>query len=357
MQIQDTLSMLVERGATDIFCVAGRPISYKSDGQIATLDEVRVGSEEAYEFIRQIYELSNNRPMDRLLETGDDDFSFAVNGLSRFRVNTYKQRGSLATVIRVVPFDLPIASAMNIPEIVENLSDLRHGLVLISGPAGSGKSTTLATIIDRINRTRNAHIVTLENPIEFLHRHQLSIVSQREVQIDTENYASALRAAMRQSPNVIQIGELRDAETISIALNAAETGHLVLSTVHTLGAVNAVDRLLHSFSPAQLAQARMQLSMVLECVVSQQLVKRINGGVIPVFEIMFCTTAVRNLIREGRTHQLSQIIETSSDLGMVSMDSSLIRLYQQNEIDYFEMVSHAVEPDTITRVVGPARSV
>ena len=351
MQVQDVLDSLVKRQATDIFCIAGRPISYKQDGTIIVMDDVRLLPEDTNEIISQIYHLASERSMKKLLDTGDDDFSFAIAGLSRFRVNAYKQRGSLAAVIRVVPFELPVASALNIPEVIENLADQRYGLVLISGPAGSGKSTTLATIIDRINRTRNTHIVTLENPIEYLHRHQMSIVSQREVQIDTEDYNAALRAAMRQAPNVILIGELRDAETISIALSAAETGHMVLSTVHTLGAVNAVDRLLHSFAPAQLEQARMQLSMVLECVVSQQLIQKIGGGMVPAFEIMFCTTAVRNLIREGRTHQLSQIIETSSDAGMVSMDSSLMRLYNTGQIEYSEMINHALEPDALARLV------
>ncbi|MCL2136068.1 MAG: PilT/PilU family type 4a pilus ATPase [Coriobacteriia bacterium] len=350
MPVLDILSKLVNEKATDVFFIAGRPVSYKLGGLITALDDERLGPEESQLYVQQIYRLASNRPIDKLMEKGDDDFSFAINGVSRFRVNAYKQRGSLAAVIRVVPFELPDAKVMNIPKSIEDLADLRYGLVLVSGPAGSGKSTTLATIIDRINRTRNAHIVTLENPIEFLHRHQMSIVSQREVQIDTEDYASALRAAMRQSPNVILIGELRDAETISIALDAAETGHLVLSTVHTLGAVNAVDRILHSFDPLQLAQARMQLSMVLECVVSQQLIQRVSGGVIPAFEIMHSTTAVRNLIREGRTHQLSQVIETSGDVGMQSMDSDVLKLFQEGTISSFEMFHHALEPENLARI-------
>lgn len=354
MQAQQVLTELVSRQATDVFCIAGRPISYKLDGRILSLDEDRLGPEQTRDFITQLYQLAEDRSIQRLLDSGDDDFSFAVQGVSRFRANAYRQRGSLAAVIRIVPFELPDAKALHIPEEVVRLAELRHGLVLFSGTAGSGKSTTLAVIIDRINTTRNAHIVTLENPIEFLHRHQLSLVSQREMQIDTADYATALRAAMRQAPDVILIGEMRDAETISIALTAAETGHLVLSTLHTLGAVNAVDRLLNSFEPAQQEQVRMQLSMVLESVVSQQLVRRLDGGQVPVFEVMHCTTAVRNLIREGRTHQLAQVIDSSGDAGMVSIDANLLRLYQSGQIDADEMLTHAINPDGLAKPAGLA---
>ncbi|MDR2957366.1 MAG: PilT/PilU family type 4a pilus ATPase [Coriobacteriales bacterium] len=349
MQAQEILTDLVKSRVNDIFCIAGSPISYRQDNQIMSLDGDGLSPDRTYEFISQIYQLANERSMERLLAVGDDDFSFAVKGVSRFRANVYKQRGSLAAVIRIVPFELPRAAELNIPERIVKLAELRHGLVLFSGTAGSGKSTTLATIIDRINNTRNAHIVTLENPIEFLHKHRQSLVSQREVQIDTEDYASALRAAMRQAPDVILIGELRDPESISIALTAAETGHLVFSTLHTLGAVNAVDRLLNSFDPNQQVQVRMQLSMVLVSVVSQQLVQKIDGGVLPVFEIMHCTIAVRNLIREGRTHQLAQVIDTSADAGMVGMDASLLKLYQDGLIDSDEMLTHALVPDNLTR--------
>jgi len=352
MQVQEVLAELVAKQVTDVFCIVGRPISYKLDGEIRAFDDNVLAPDDTLEIISQIYQLAIDRTIERLLRLGDDDFSFAIQGVSRFRINVYKQRGSLAAVIRVVPFDLPKAEDLNIPDEIVKLADLRFGLILVSGPAGSGKSTTLATIIDRINYTRNAHIVTLENPIEFLHRHQKSLVSQREIQIDTEDYRAALRAAMRQAPDVILIGELRDSETTAIALNAAETGHLVFSTVHTLGAINAVDRLLHSFEANQQEQVRMQLSMVLDSVVSQQLVRRIDGGVIPVFEIMHCNTAVRSLIREGRTHQLGQVIDSSASEGMISMDTSLLRLYQQGLIDSSEMMLHSLAPDHLRRLSG-----
>jgi twitching motility protein PilT len=352
MQAQQILTEMVGRKATDVYCIAGRPISYKLDGKIISLDDQRLGPDETKDFITQVYGLADGRSIDTLARTGDDDFSFAIKGVSRFRANAYRQRGSLAAVIRIVPFELPDAAALHIPGQVVGLSELRHGLVLFSGTAGSGKSTTLAVIIDRINTTRNSHIMTLENPIEFLHRHQMSLVSQREVQIDTEGYATALRAAMRQAPDVILIGELRDPETASIALIAAETGHLVLSTLHALGAANAVDRLLSTFEPALQEQVRTQLSMVLASVVSQQLVRRMDGSLAPVFEVMHCTTAVRNLIREGRTHQLAQVIESGHDDGMASMDAGLLGLYQSGQIDAAEMLTHAINPDGLARQAG-----
>jgi len=352
MNVESVLTDLVKARAIDVFVIAGRQLSYKLGGKILNWDDERMMPDDTEDFIQQIYHLCNDRPMDRLDSIGDDDFSFAIKGASRFRVNAYRQRGTLAAVIRVVPFDLPDSNDLNIPDEVVKLSQLNRGMVLVTGPAGSGKSTTLATIIDRINTTRNVHIITLENPIEFLHRHQMSLVSQRELQIDTENYAVALRAAMRQSPNVILIGELRDSESIAIALTAAETGHLVLSTLHTVGAANTVDRLIDSFNPSQQEQVRMQLSMVLECVVSQQLVRLDDGGLLPAFEIMRCNNAIRNLIREGRTHQIAQIIATSADEGMIGMDAALLKLYQEGTINASEMLNHAIVPELLAKQAG-----
>ena len=348
---QDLLSELVDGKVADIFIITGRPISYKRGNIIEPYDDKVLDAQATSEIIEQIYELANNRPVDRLIDGGDDDFSFAIKGVSRFRVNAYKQRGSLASVIRVVSFDMPDPSALDIPSGVLELADLRRGLVLVTGPAGSGKTTTLATIIDRINKTRNAHIITLENPIEFLHRHAKSLVSQREIDIDTDSYAVALRAALRQSPDVILIGELRDAESISIAMTAAETGHLVLSTLHTVGATNTVDRLVDSFSPEQQSQVRMQLSMVLQSVVSMQLIPRIGGGMAPAFEIMHCSNAIRNLIREGRTHQITSVINSSAKEGMVGMDASLFALFEKGVISQEEMLVHAFSPDSLQKLV------
>ncbi len=349
MDIAALLKELVEKGVADVFIITGRPLSYKKGMNIEPLDSKVLLPADTEELITQIYKLAEDRSMNEIMDTGDDDFSFAIKGVSRFRVNTYKQRGSLAAVIRVVAFALPDPESLHIPSTVMDLADLRRGLVLITGPAGSGKTTTLACLIDRINRTRNSHVITLENPIEFLHRHEKSLISQREISIDTTSYAKALRAALRESPDVILIGELRDPETISIALTAAETGHLVLSTLHTVGAVNTVDRLVDSFRAEQQAQVRMQLSMVLQSVVSQQLLASTDESMVPAFEIMNCTPAIRNLIREGRTHQMSAVINTSAAEGMVGMDASLLALYKEGKISQQEMVTHALAPETIIK--------
>jgi len=352
MNAQELLAKMVEMGVADVFLITGKPISYKKGSIISQFEGDMLLPQDTRELIEQIYKLADERSFEHFLEQGDDDFSFAIKGVSRFRVNTYKQRGSLAAVIRVVSFDMPDPEALSIPDEVLQLAQLRRGLVLVTGPAGSGKTTALATIIDRINKTRNAHIITLENPIEFLHRHALSLVSQREVSIDTASYSVALRAALRQSPDVILIGELRDAESISIAMTAAETGHLVLSTLHTLGATNTVDRLVDSFAHEQQTQVRMQLSMVLQAVVSLQLIPRIAGGVTPAFEIMTCNNAIRNLIREGRTHQIPAVINTGSAEGMVGMDNSLLKLFRDGVITQQEALTHAFAPDILEKQMG-----
>jgi len=270
--------------------------------------------------------------MDPFIQSGDDDFSFSISGLGRFRCNAYKQRGSMAAVLRVVSFTLPDAAELHIPPAVTGLYKTRKGLVLITGSAGSGKSTTLACIIDRINRNFHDHIITIEDPIEFLHTHHDSIVSQREIAHDTVGYVEALRAALRQSPDVILLGEMRDFETIQTAITAAETGQLVLSTLHTIGAAKTIDRVIDVFPPNQQQQIRIQLSMVLQAVVSQQLVPATDGALRPAFEVMVVNSAIRNLIREGKTHQLDNVIFSGGSEGMISMDSDLFRLYSEGVI-------------------------
>ena len=352
MNASELLTKMVQMGVADVFVITGRPISYKKANIVSPFDDKVLTPQDTQELIEQIYTLADNRSIESLRKSGDDDFSFAIKGVSRFRVNAYRQRGSLAAVIRVVSFELPDPEALSVPPAVLELANLRRGLVLVTGPAGSGKTTTLAVVIDRINKTRNAHIITLENPIEFLHRHAQSLVSQREVNIDTVSYAVALKAALRQSPNVILIGELRDAETISIAMTAAETGHLILSTLHTMGATNTVDRLVDSFPPAQQGQVRMQLSMVLQAVVSMQLLPCLRGGMVPAFEIMQCSNAIRNLIREGRTHQIPAVINSSSEEGMLGMDASLLKLYRDGLISQEEALTHAFSPESLEKLIS-----
>ena len=348
MSVRDYLAQATELGASDVFIIAGRQLSYKKNRKLQTLSEERMMPEMTEALITEIYEIAH-RDIARLKNAGDDDFSFAIPGLSRFRASTYLQRGSLAAVIRIITFEMPDPVELGIPPSVTGLSRLNKGLVLVAGPAGSGKSTTLACIIDQINRTQEKHIITLEDPVEFLHRHQKSIISQREVSSDTASYAVALRAALRQSPDVILLGEMRDFETISIAITAAETGHLVFSTLHTLGAANTIDRIIDVFPADQQRQIAVQLASVLQAVVSQQLMNSSNGGIAVAFELMTATTAVRNMIRENKIHQIDGLIYSSATEGMFSMDSSLLGLYKAGKITREEALSHCTNPDMLSR--------
>lgn len=351
-ELRDYLKHAVEDHASDIFIVAGGPVSAKVEGRLRPLlDGEKVFPPETERLISQIYEEAG-RSMERYRQRGDDDFSFAVPGLARFRVNAYRQRGSCAAVVRVVAFEIPDWQTLHIPEQVMQIADAGHGMVLVTGTAGSGKSTTQACIIDRINRTREAHIITLEDPIEFLHRDQKSIVSQREIAIDTEDYLSALRACLRQAPDVILLGEMRDQETVRTAMTAAETGHLLIATLHTKGAANTIDRIIDSFPSTQQAQIRIQLSMVLRTVVSQQLLPDCRGGLVPAYEIMHMNSAIRSMIRDSKTHQIDNAISTGSAEGMVTMDQSILALYRVGQITMETALDYADNPEQMRRRLG-----
>lgn len=350
MEIQMLLKEMVEKGAKDIFIISGRPISYKQSHLIENRGEEKLTPAQTQEIILAVYALAERDPED-FLKRGDDDFSFALKGISRFRVNAYRQRGSYAAVIRVVEFSLPDPVEMRLPQEVLNLSKLRRGMVLVTGPSGSGKTTTLTCLLEKINEERSVHIITLEDPIEYLHSHKKSLISQRELKIDTANYPSALRAALRQSPDVILIGELRDMEAISIALTAAETGHLVFAALHTLGASNAIDRLVDAYPAAQQEQVRIQISMTLQAVVSQQLLPSNDGSLVPAFEIMQCNSAIRTLIRDGRTHQIPSVLQTSSAEGMISMDASLAKLYKEGTISKQTALIYSMSPEYLLRQI------
>lgn len=349
-QTLDFLSKAASEHASDIFIIAGRPLSIKTDGHLSTYGE-RLMPEQTNEILQIIYQLAGNRDISRLHDTGDDDFSFSIPGLSRFRINAYKQRGSLAAVIRVIAFQLPDPAELSIPEDVMSVADLTKGMVLVTGSAGSGKSTTMACLIDRINHSREGHIITLEDPLEYLHRHDRCIVSQREICTDTENYITSLRATLRQSPDVILLGEMRDHETIQTAMTAAETGHLILSSLHTLGAANSLNRIIDVFEPSQQHQIIMQLSMVLQAVISQQLIPDVNRKNIPVFEIMRLTPAIRNMIRDNKIHQIDGVI-SSSPGQMRSMDQSLFELYKAGRITKDTAINYAMNPEMLRRRLG-----
>ena len=341
MNVMELLTSAVEQNAADIFLIPGMPFSYKIGGRIICQGDNRIMPDEMDKMITEIYGLAKNRGMDKVQSHGDDDFSFAIPGVSRFRASVFRQRGSLAGIIRVVRFELPDAGQLHLPDSIIGVSRLTKGMVLVTGPAGSGKSTTLACIIDEINSTRNAHVITLEDPIEYLHRHKKSVVTQREIVTDTDSYVTGLRASLRQAPDVILLGEMRDYETISIAMTAAETGHLILSTLHTVGAANTIDRVIDAFPSNQQQQIRTQLAMVLDAVISQQLIPTVDGGVQPAFEIMFLNNAIRNMIRESKIHQIDGIIATSQEEGMISMDNSLIKLYRDGVISRENAVAYS----------------
>ena len=345
----EILQMAKDKQASDIFIIAGLPLSLKIKGEITHVTEDVLKPDDTAEFIEEIFIIAKNDHFKRFQETGDADFSFGIPDIARFRVSTYRQRNSYAAVIRLISFELPNPETLRIPAVVTELYRLKKGLVLVTGPTGSGKSTTLACIVDAINTKRSGHIMTLEDPIEFLHSHKMSIVSQREISLDAENYLTALRAALRQAPDVILVGEMRDYETVSIALSAAETGHLMLSTLHTISAANTIDRIIDFFPSTQQQQVRVQLAMTLQAVVSQQIVPTVEGGLAAAFEIMMNTTAIANLIRENKLHQINSTIHTSGDAGMQTMDSNLIKLHKSGVITKETAVNHSLNPEIIAK--------
>ena len=351
MELIDILTAAVNQGASDIFCVAGSQIRLKISEQMVIYSDELLKASDCSELVKTVYQLAD-RNLNLLFEKQEDDFSFSLSNLARFSINAYLQRGSQALVIRVIRYNLPDYREIGIPERVMELTQLHKGLVLITGTAGSGKSTTLACMIDAINAQRSGHIITLEDPIEYLHHHKKSLVSQREIGVDTGNYASALAAAMRQAPDVILLGEMRDYETIKYAMTAAETGHLIFSTLHTFGAVNAIDRIIDVFPPQQQAQIRVQLSMSLKAIISQQLIPCLQGGVIPVFEILPINTAVANLIRDGRTNQIQTILTSAGTANGGTMDSNLYQYYKAGKISLEDCLRCCENIDQMKKRIG-----
>ena len=348
MGLIDMLRKTVEMGGSDLFIIPGSIPAAKVHGVLQPVADERLMPADAEAVVKEMYALAH-RDISNMDLNGDDDFSFAVMELSRFRCNAYRQRGSIAAACRVVSFGLPNAEELKIPKLVIDLVNARSGMILVTGPAGSGKSTTLACMIDYINENRSDHIVTIEDPIEYLHRHKKSLVSQREVPNDAANFPSALRAALRQAPDVILLGEMRDTETIHTAITAAETGHLLLSTLHTIGASKTIDRIVDSFDSSQQVQIRQQLSMVLKAVVSQRRVPTTDGERVPVFEVMTINPAIQNMIRDGRTHQIDNAIYAGHGTTMLAMDNELQRLCKAGRITRNDALSYAVNPETLAK--------
>ena len=346
MDLNTILNEAVRRDASDVFIIAGLPVTYKVKGTQCR-EEGFLKPADIAPIVEEIYTVSGRNRAN--YEAGqDDDFSFSIPSLGRFRVNVFRQRGSVAAVIRVIRFGIPDPAKLGIPETVLSLADNKTGLVLITGAAGSGKSTTLACMIDRINRNRECHIITMEDPIEHLHAHTRSIVSQREVYIDTPGYLESLRSALRESPDVILMGEMRDYDTISAAITAAETGVLLFSTLHTSSAASTVNRIVDVFPANQQTQVRRQLAQLLRGIVCQQLVPGKDGALIPVFEIMKNTPAIANKIREGDTHQIDSLIQSASAQGMITMDAGLMELYRQGRIEKETVLAACNNYDTVS---------
>ena len=348
MDVRETLRQAVEMGASDIFIIAGLPLTYKVDGRQRRM-ETRLMPADTAAVISDIYALCGRSRSRIEREDMDDDFSFSIPDLGRFRANVLHQRGSLAAVIRVIRFGLPEPEKLNIPPEVLASAKLMKGLVLVTGSAGSGKSTTLACLINAINQTREGHIITMEDPIEYIHRHDRCIVTQREISTDSPSYVSALRSALRESPDVILLGEMRDYETIEVAMTAAETGQLLFSTLHTTGAANTVDRIIDVFPAGQQAQVRMQLSMVLQAVISQQRVPTRDGKQTPAFEIMDTNPAIKNLIREAKTHQIDSAIQAGAAQGMCTMDASLLRLVTEKRVSKETALTHCMHYEAMEK--------
>lgn len=350
MELNYLLEKALEQKASDIHISVGLPPVFRINGELVNLEQNKIMPQDSIILAKQCLTQKN---YETFLELGEVDVAYALPGICRFRVNVFKQRGSCAIAFRVIPTQIPSMEDLKIPSILKDLAKRKRGLILVTGPTGSGKSTTLASFIDHINRSRREHIITIEDPIEYTHSHQNSIVVQREIGTDSLGFPGALRSALREDPDVILLGEMRDQETIATALTAAETGHLVLSTLHTVGSAKTIDRIIDVFPPYQQPQVRNQLSTVIAAIISQQLLlKQDESGRIVATEVMVMTPAIANLIREGKTAQINTSIHTGGEFGMYSMDSSLVDLYRKGEVDYATAAGYAIDYENFMKLLG-----
>ena len=350
MNIEELLKKAIENKASDLHITVGIPPTIRKNGRLITLSDEKLIPAHTEALIHSMLSEEQWKDYQRI---GELDLSFSLQGMGRFRANVYKQRGTCCAAIRMVNLSIPTMTELGLPDVVMELSKKSKGLILVTGPTGSGKSTTLASTIDTINHDRDCHILTLEDPIEYLHKHNKSIVNQREIGNDSMSSAAALRAALREDPDVILVGEMRDTETIAIAVTAAETGHLVLSTLHTIGAASTIDRIIDVFPPHQQQQIKVQLSTVMQGVISQQLLPRKDRpGRVAAIEIMIATPAIRNLIREGKTYQVNSQIQTGAKFGMQTMDGSLAGLFRRGIISQEDALMYATDQDNLMRFMG-----
>ncbi|GAV22965.1 type IV pilus twitching motility protein PilT [Carboxydothermus pertinax] len=360
--INDLLRLMVEFKASDLHLTVNFPPAYRIHGNIRPLTELARENLDIPLNLINTLTMEDTEAMakaimsveqwEKFIKIGELDFAYSLPEVGRFRVNVFRQRGAVALVLRHINSKILSFKELGLPEVIADLSRKNRGIVLVTGPTGSGKSTTLASMIDLINSERACHIITLEDPIEYLHNHKKSIVNQREIGSDSESFAKALRAAMREDPDVILVGEMRDLETISIAITAAETGHLVFATLHTSSAAETIDRIIDVFPPSQQQQIRVQLSTTIQGIIAQQLIPRMDGkGRVVAVEIMVATPAIRNLIREGKTHQIPAQIQTGAKYGMQTLDMALAKLYQNRLISYEEVVSRAHDAESLARML------
>jgi twitching motility protein PilT len=350
LDIRSLLKDLVEAQGSDLHLTVNSPPRIRVDQQIIALKYDTLSPEQCKSLAYSILTDKQQKKLEMDLEV---DFAFGVEGLSRFRGNVFFQRGSLTTVIRSIPFKIPTIEQLHLPKLCQALAGKPKGLVLVTGPTGSGKSTTLAAIVDRINSERAVHIITIEDPVEYIHSHKQAIVNQREVGADTRSFATALKYVLRQDPDVIMVGEMRDLETIQAALTAAETGHLVFATLHTNSATESINRIIDVFPPHQQGQVRAQLSMTLEAVLTQKLLPRkVGRGVILAAEVMVCTPAIRALIRENKVHEMYGILQVSQKYGMITMNMSLYDLVSAAQVSAERAISTSNLPEELERMLG-----
>jgi twitching motility protein PilT len=348
-RIEVLLEEVIKKKASDLHIQVGLPPMLRVDGSLIAVPSTDTLSEEAVEAL--VFAILDEDQKQILLKDKEFDFSFAFGDLGRFRVNAFHERGNLAAALRLIPNEILTTEQLGMPEVVKKFADYPRGLVLVTGPTGSGKSTTLAALVDKINTEKAAHIVTIEDPIEFTHKSKKSVIVQREVHYDTYSFSAALRSSLRQDPDVVLIGEMRDLETIAAAITIAETGHLVFATLHTNSAAQSIDRMIDVFPPHQQPQIRAQLSNILMGICSQRLIPSIGGGRTVAAEILIATPAVRNIIREGKSHQLEAVIQTGAEFGMQSMDKTLVGLIHNGTISYDEARNYAVDLDELDRLM------
>ena len=341
MNIEQLLHKTVNDGASDLHLTVGAPPCYRIHGEMTPIADQQLTESVLHEMLMTVLTTEQQQCFER---QQDIDLSLEIKDLARFRVNMFVGRQGQGAVLRVIPTRIKTAEELGLPPVIADLSKIEKGLVLVTGPTGSGKSTTLAAIVDLINEQRRGHILTIEDPIEFVHPHKGCIVNQREVKSNTESFSSALRAALREDPDVILVGEMRDLETIQLAISAAETGHLVLGTLHTSSAPQTIDRIIDVFPPHQQQQVRTMLSESLQAVVAQQLLPKLGGGRVASHEIMLATTAIRNLIREGKSFQIPSVIETSTNIGMQTSHQSVLALVRRGQVSYESAIEKGVEP-------------